>query len=340
MPTSQATFAAGPGEDEVERVICASLAAHKDSIYATMESIREHALRHNPTVGIHVALLYQSGWFLHWAEGPSEHVNALFERIRQDQRHHSQYVVHHSRGRRLLMTPWSMMLSSSTESGAQLGGRVMHLRAEMKAGRQFAPNSAIRRLTAPMQLPQALQLADPESYHRVGVISATGNSAFDMVHWLSERAHTPTARRRFAGETDLDSGSEFVDFMRGSMPCRVIAVARADILHGLRRAFLQDWQLLILLFCGDVRKDTALLTRVRAALQDLPVTPDLLAIAPDKTTHARMETAARANELPLHRSLHVEGDWNAIWQAACAHLEQIGDPRNSVWDVLDKPLGD
>lgn len=289
-------------------------------------------MRHNPAAGIHVALLYQSGWFLHWTEGPSGAVNALFERISLDDRHYAQHVVHHSHGRRLLMTPWSMMLSSSAESGATLGGRVMHLRAEMKAGYQFAPNSVIRRLTAPMQLPQALQLPDPESFHRVGVVSAAGNGAFDLVRWLSERAHVPTARRRFAGETDLDSGSEFVDFMRGATPCRVIAVARADLNHGLRRAFMQDWQVLVLLFSGDLKRDTALLERVHEALHDLPSAPDLVAMAPDAETHKHMEPAARATGLRWARGdVAPDHDWKAMWQGIDARLNQLGEPPSSIW---------
>ncbi len=332
MPRFTPPFAAGPGEVEVERVICASLASHKESVYATMEAIRARAMRHNPAAGIHVALLYQSGWFLHWAEGPSGAVNALFERISLDDRHYAQHVVHHSHGRRLLMTPWSMMLSSSAESGATLGGRVMHLRAEMKAGYQFAPNSVIRRLTAPMQLPQALQLPDPESFHRVGVVSAAGNGAFDLVRWLSERAHVPTARRRFAGETDLDSGSEFVDFMRGATPCRVIAVARADLNHGLRRAFMQDWQVLVLLFSGDLKRDTALLERVHEALHDLPSAPDLVAMAPDAETHKHMEPAARATGLRWARGdVAPDHDWKAMWQGIDARLDQLGEPPSSIW---------
>ena len=101
------------------------------NVYATMEDIREHALRHNPAVGIHVALLYQSGWFLHWAEGPKQAVRTLFDRIRQDPRHHDQTVVHHSRGRRLLMTTWSMLLSPSTETPEQFGHRVLALREQI-----------------------------------------------------------------------------------------------------------------------------------------------------------------------------------------------------------------
>lgn len=332
-------FAAGPGEDEVERVICASLAANRDNIYATMEEIRECALRHNPAARIHVALIYQSGWFLHWAEGPREAVNALFQRISLDDRHHSQYVVHHSRGRRLLMTAWSMMLSSSTESAADFGGRVMHLRAEIKAGRQFAPDSAIRRLTAPMRLAQALRLPDPESFNRVGVCSALGNGAFDLVHWLAEKHHEPIARRRLAGEADLDSGGELVDFMRRALPCRVIAVARADLTHGLRRVLMQDWQFLVLLFSGVPKRDIALLERVREALHDLPRIPDLVAFAPDAATRDQMERAARASDLPwLHGDVRPAHDCEAIWHAIDARLDQIGDPPSSVWAVSESSL--
>ncbi|MBK6927439.1 MAG: BLUF domain-containing protein [Comamonadaceae bacterium] len=182
---------AQPGEEEVERVICASLAWDRNGVYATMEDIREHALRHNPAVGIHVALLYQSGWFLHWAEGPKQAVRTLFDRIRQDPRHHDQTVVHHSRGRRLLMTTWSMLLSPSSETPEQFGRRVLALREQMKRGRQYAPTSVVRQLMMPMRLPQAQSLPDPEAYHRVVVCAAYGNGAFGLVHWLAQQHSLP-----------------------------------------------------------------------------------------------------------------------------------------------------
>ena len=58
-------YHAAPGQEKVDRVICASRASPRDNVYATREAIHARALRHNPPVGIHTALLYQSGWFLH-----------------------------------------------------------------------------------------------------------------------------------------------------------------------------------------------------------------------------------------------------------------------------------
>lgn len=329
-------FPAQPGGDEVDRVICASVATDRANVYATLEKIRDRALRHNPSVGVNAALLYQSGWFLHWAEGPSAAVRHLFERIGQDGRHHSQYVVHYSRGRRLLVTPWSMMMSPSTESAGDFGGRVMQMRQRLSEGVQYSPPSVIRRLSAPMRLPQAQGMTDPEAFHRVGVCAAAGNDAFDLVHSLARQHGVAAASRRFAGATDLDSGSDMVDFMRGDLPCRVIAVPRADLAHGLRRAYMPDWRFLMLLASGDPRRDDALLERVAEAFHGLPCTPDLLAVAPDAAALAAFAAQAAARGLTLAgQDVAPAGDASALWSVAQRELEAAGDPPSSAWDVFE-----
>jgi endonuclease-3 len=153
-------------------------------------------------------------------------VRALFDRIRQDPRHQDQVILHHSRGRRLLMTPWSMLLSPSFESAEHFAHRVQVLREKMQAGSQYAPTSVIRQLIMPMRLKDAREMPDPEAYHRVVVCAASGNGAFALVHWLAQQHNLPKESRRMAGESDLDSGSDYVEFMAGEHPCRVIAVAR------------------------------------------------------------------------------------------------------------------
>ncbi len=70
----------------------------KEGIYAQMEDIRAHSLQHNAVDGIHAILQYQSGWFIHWAEGPSPALRALLQRVAEDPRHHSPHTVHLSRG--------------------------------------------------------------------------------------------------------------------------------------------------------------------------------------------------------------------------------------------------
>ena len=332
-------YQAPPGEEEVERVICASQVTDRSEVYATMERIRERALRHNPTVGIHVALLYQSGWFLHWAEGPKLAVRALFDRIRQDPRHQGQVVLHHSRGRRLLMTPWSMLLSPSNETPDHFERRVLKLREQMKRGTQYAPTSVIRQLIMPLRLKHAESQPDPEAYHRVVVCAASGNGAFGLVHWLSQQNDLPKESRRWAGESDLDSGSDYVEFMFGGHPCRVIAVARANVAQGLHRSLVPDWRFLVLLFNHEMKRNLALLERVRDAFHDHHRVPELIGLGPDASALSHVDRFAR--EMGLHLldgGQVVNDDSEGAWAAIAARLEQVGDPRRSHWDTMSSLL--
>ncbi len=316
------------------------MAASANGLFAQMEAIRQSSLRHNAPLGVHAVLISQSGWFIHWVEAPGDAARELLARVRNDLRHHSQRVLHHSRGMRFLPTPWSMVLSPSTESAADFGARVLDLRYMMEQGRQFAPTSVIRRLTAPMQLAMA-QGDDPEAYHRVGVCSAGANEAFDLVRWLAQRHDTPVHARRYAGETDMDSATDYVDFMEGGEPCRLIAISRPSLQHGMRRAFLPDWPYMLLLFVGDSRRDGALMDRIRDAFASLPFTPTLLGVAPDTTTHDRMQGMAQAAGL-RYESLGVmsSAESPAVWQVLRMHLEQAGAPPSSVWAVPEPFLSD
>ena len=334
MVNSIAPYAAPPGEVEVERVVTASICHIKEGIYGQMEDIRTHSLRNNAVDGIHAILHYQSGWFVHWAEGPPSAMRALLVRTAGDLRHHSPHTLHSSRGRRILPTPWSMVMSQAPESAVQFGRRVMALREQFEKGVQYAPSSVLRRLSAPMQLPQAQGLADPEAFHRVGICAAGGNDAFAVVGWLAQQRGTTVAKRRFAGEQDMDGSSEYVEFMEGGHPCRLIAVARNGLTHGLRRAFLPDWPYFVMLFSGVPKFDDALMGRMAAACEGLPVTPTLLGIAPNAETHQSMQ--ARAAE--AHLAYVIAGnarpdDCPAIWRAVQDQLQRAGEPPSSVWDV-------
>ncbi|MGE0333450.1 MAG: BLUF domain-containing protein [Ramlibacter sp.] len=334
-------YGAHADDEEVERVICASMASSANGLFAQMEAIRQSSLRHNAALGVHAVLISQSGWFIHWVEGPGDAVGKLLARVRKDSRHHSQRVLHHSRGMRFVPTAWSMVLSPSTEPAADFGARVLDLRYMMEQGRQFAPTSVIRRLTAPMQLAMAQDRDDPEAYHRVGVCSAGANEAFDLVRWLAQRHDTVVHARRYAGETDMDSATDYVDFMEAGEPCRMIAISRPSLQHGMRRAFLPDWPWMLLLFVGDSRRDGALMDRIRDAFATLPFTPTLLGVAPDEATHDRMAAMAQAADL-RYESLGVmsPAESPAVWQVLRLHLARAGAPPSSVWAVPEPFLSD
>ncbi|SFU33431.1 Sensors of blue-light using FAD [Polaromonas sp. YR568] len=334
MVNSVAPYEATPEHIEVERVITASICHVREGIFAQMENIRAASLRNNAIHDIHAVLLHQSGWFLHWVEGPSQSVRGLLRHLAGDPRHHSPRTVHTSQGRRILPTPWSMMMSQTTEPAAHFGHRVVSLHEQFEQGTQHAPSSVLRRLSAPMQLAQAQGLPDIEAFHRVGICAAGGNEAFEMINWLAVQLGGTVARRRFAGEQDMDGSSNSVDFMDGPHPCRMIAVARNGLAHGLRRAFLPDWPHFVMLFCGTPRFDDALMARMAAACEGLPVTPTLLGIAPDDATHQRMQDMAHGAHLAyIAANTARPDDYHAIWLAVHEQLQRAGEPPSSVWEM-------
>ncbi len=338
MPHSLPPYAADPGEEEVVRVVTASMATTIDSVYKSMERIRRGAMKFNAPLGVHAMLLYQSGWFVYWVEGPANSVQTLLETVRNDKRHHSQRVLHQSRGKRCLPTEWSMMMSPSTEPSLDFGRRVLAVRYQMERGIQYAPTSVLRRLASPIMLPQAQQLADPEAFYRV-CACGSATEAFGLVHWLANEHGVEKTHRRVAGANDLDSGTDYVEFMQDGHPCRVIATSRQGLLHGLTRAFLPDFSLLILLLNGHAVRDDVLMNRVAESLRGLPNTPDLLGVAPDPETHIRMTRRARAEGLTYIASGPIQStDGAAIWHAAAQQLQRLVPPPGSIWPLPEPRL--
>ncbi len=319
---------------EVERILVASRVAGGDAPYAELERIRQASVRRNQQAEIHAALLCQSGWYVHWAEGPTVALREMMERVARDPRHHDPRMLHHSWGRRYLLTRWSMMLHPSTEPAALFGKRVDEVAAAMEMGRQFSPTSVLRRLSAPLRLRPTGSADDPESFHRVGVCAAEEGRGFDLVRWLGDRHRSMPHNRRMAGEQDLDSATNYVEFMQDGQPCRVIAVSRAGLQHGLRRALLPDWPHLLLLFGHDAHRNTHLIERVRNACLHLPATPDLLGAAPDPGVHERMDAFARATGL-RYRPLGVVATdhFDDVWHLVRERLRQVGQPPSSQWHL-------
>jgi len=308
------------------------MATQETGIFDKMQEIRAYALANNRLLGVHKALFYQSGWFIYWAEGPPAAIDALLERVAKDPHHHSMRLLHRSAGPRHLLTPWSMMVGSSTESAAEFGSRVLEMRIRFQEGRQLPPTSVIRRLLAPLELgaPGTSKLDEP--FHRIGVCSARGNESFELVRWLAVQNKGSYAARRVAGEDGVDNASDYVEFLHNGYPCRVIAVARQSLLHGLRRAFMPDWSNLLLLFCGDDKRDDALMDRVRAACVGLPAHPRLVGFAPTVATHRRMALAAAQEGLDYFDAAEAgPHGFPRIWAAFSPLLSSAGAPKITDW---------
>ena len=330
----QRSTAAEAGDQPVARVMYASQAAVEGSVYSEMERIRASAVRHNEPAGVHTALLYQSGWFVQWKEGPGAALLRIMDRVQADPRHHSLRIVHSSRGPRLLSGPWSMAIVQCDESGEDLQRRVLALRRTVDDGLQLAPPAVWRRLSTPMRHPGASRQADPDAFQRILVCAAEGTASFELAAWLARRHREELVHRRFAGAFALDVGSDYVDFADGDKVMRVIAMARNGLLLPLTRAFLPDYSHLVLLLSGHDDSNLALVQKVAAACAELVAPPAVLAIAPHASVHRRPFALARAQGMVYLDALADPNDPLACWTAMQPCLHQWREAANSGSPVV------
>jgi hypothetical protein len=315
-----AQYIGGAGEaepqDPVARIVYASEASIAGPVYAEMERIRACAVRHNVPVGVHTALLYQSGWFVQWKEGPGDALHRLMARVGADPRHHSMRIVHSSRGGRLLGGPWSMAIVQTNERPECMSRRVASLRSDLEAQIRHSPPAVWRQLSTPMEHPGAAQQARPDAFQRVLVCAAAGSSSFDLVQWLARSHGRPAVHRRFAGDKGLDVGTDYVDFDDGDRVMRVIAMARNGLGLPLTRAFVPDYSHIVLLLSGESGRDLPLLNRVAECCAGLASPPVLIGVAAHASAHERpFALAHRMGLIYLDAQAHAEhgaGAWAAV----------------------------
>lgn len=300
----------------VARVLYASRARIAGPVYAEMEKIRASALLHNEAAGVATALLYQSGWFVQWKEGPGAELLRIMDRVAGDARHHDLRIVHSSRGPRQLHGWWSMAVVQAQEGPGEMEQRVADLRHQLERGLQFTPAATWRRLSTPMRHAGAMRQQEPDAFQRILVCAAAGTASFDLVQWLGARHAAEVVHRRFAGAHLLDVGTDYVDFAEGERLLRVISMARNGLHLPLTRAFLADYSHAVLLLSGDGARDEDLVHRVALACAGLEHAPALAAIAPDPAVHAEPLALARRYGLayvPLEAEpSHPLGCWQVL----------------------------
>ena len=289
----------------------------RGSIYTEVQRIRASAVRHNEPAGVATALLYQSGWFAQWKEGPGQALLNIMDRVEADPRHRNMRIIHSSRGPRLLAGPWSTAIVHCDETAADMEQRVELLYRELKQGRHCSPQTLWRRLSTPMRHPGAALQADPDAFQRVLVCAAEGMGSFRLVRWLAEEYDEEVVNRRFAGASDLDVGTDYVDFSEGGRVIRVIAMARHGLSLPLTRAFLPDYSHIVLLLSGDMERDLSLAQRVVQACNGCAAPPALLGVGQGTDVHAAMFALARRSGLiylgvDCDRPQDAQCSWAAI----------------------------
>ena len=319
---------AASAEGPVARIMYASQASIRHSVYQEMEKIRASAVKHNEPAGIATALLHQSGWFVQWKEGPGPALQKIMERVAGDVRHFDLRIVHRSRGPRLLAGPWSMAIVQCNETPAKMELRVQHLRQQVEAGLQFSPAAVWRRLSTPMKQPGGMRQHDPDAFQRVLVCGASGMGSFDLVRWLGEQNEVDVVHRRFAGAVERDVGTDYVDFEQDDRVWRVIAMARHGLHLPLTRAFLPDYSHLVLLLSADADRNAQLMERVLRAYEFLSNPPALIGVASRPEMHALPAALARRHGLPYLTAVADSRDPEVAWaevQPLLVHWQQAAN---------------
>jgi hypothetical protein len=319
---------AASAEGPVARIMYASQASIRHSVYQELEKIRASALKHNEPAGIATALLHQSGWFVQWKEGPAPALQKIMERVAADVRHFDLRIVHRSRGPRLLAGPWSMAIVQCNETPGEMEMRVQQVKQQVDEGLQFSPPAVWRRLSTPMKHAGAMRQQDPDAFQRVLVCGANGMGSFDLVRWLGEQHEVDVVHRRFAGAVELDVGTDYIDFEQEGRVWRVIAMARHGLHLPLTRAFIPDYSHFVLLLSVDPERNAQLMQRVLRAYEFLDHPPALIGVASRADMHALPASLARRHGLPYLTAVADSRDPHATWaevQPLLMHWQQAAN---------------
>ena len=100
-------------------VYCSQAAQHMDA--EALEKIIATAKRHNPRFGITGLLVFGSGIFFQWLEGPRDNVTSLFKMISADPRHADVVLLtKEDEFRERLFPTWDMELVAAEDISAVL----------------------------------------------------------------------------------------------------------------------------------------------------------------------------------------------------------------------------
>jgi hypothetical protein len=321
----------------VARIMYASQALVRVSVYTEMERIRVSAVRNNIPEGVYTALLYQSGWFLQWKEGPGDALLRVMDRVARDTRHHSLRIVHSSRGPRLLSGPWSMAIVQSNEHADELSARVASLRRDMDRGVQYGPPEVWRRLSMPPWRGAAGPVTgpDPDPLQSILVCSASGPQPFELVQWLSEQYGGEVVHRRYAGARDLDVGTDYVDSPQRDRVLRVIAMARKGLAVPLTRAFLADYSHLVMLLSAEAEHNRKLMGLVEQACAGMRKSPALLGVGGTPQAHSEMLALANRHGMSYLDAGSPAGHHSADrWRVIEPHLARWNPAEDSAWPIV------
>ncbi len=111
-------------------VYCSKAVHHMDK--EALEKIITTARHHNPRIGVTGLLVFGSGIFFQWLEGPKDNLTSLFEMISADPRHSNVVLLtKEDEFRERLFPNWDMELVAAEDISAVLED-AMHEASDLK----------------------------------------------------------------------------------------------------------------------------------------------------------------------------------------------------------------
>lgn len=313
---------------DVGRLIYASISAVDGPVLEEMRRIRDHAVLHNKTHNIRVALMHRCGWFVEWIEGPPAGIQELLGRVTLDERHRSLKIVHESVGKPRLFKPWIGSIAEPNESTGEFARRVMALHERHIRGKGYEPASIWRSLCSPLPGHVEVAAAREGLYQRVMMMSAARTDAFALLHWVARHMERPVVHRRFTGAARdaLDVESDYVDLPdQAAQGRRLIANARKGLAMGMTHAFLPDYAAVVIVLDADAQRNEHLLERTLTACQQVHHQPAIIGLGANGHFSDTLRSTVEARGLRWHeaRTGEREPDMSEQWWALKQALDAL-----------------
>lgn len=309
-----------PRSETVDSVVYASRACFEGTPLAQIRHIGRSAAIRNAAMGVASTLLYQSGWFVHWLEGPGTAIDQILTRIARDARHRHMRLLHREPSERQLLVPWSSAVMESPETPENLGRRIDLFRLARRERVPLPPAHLLRLLTTPLSGTSGNPFLPPQPIQRLMVCARQSERATSLVHWLARKHRRKIGHGRFNGGPAPTLSIRYVDFGHQGQARRVVALPQSGLGLGIVQALLSDYGHLLLLFEGDPEHDRQLMQdavdclahlpgQTRPGLVSLGLHPGLEAAASAMTRHGGLGLRYLAGQAPVTS----DSAWAGLW---------------------------
>ena len=299
----------------ITRVICASVSLVQGSVMEHLFLRRNRLLAAGRDPLVKCALLYASGWFVCWLEGPQEAVEKVLQRLAADPHNERQAVIHRSRGAATLTEPLGIVVTQSTEGAGAYERRIRQYRQDPERSATMEPAAVWQCLSAPCTVPNDISHSRRPDRH-VALVSAEDNGPIDLLRKLGERFGSRVVYQRFAGARShsTDVGLAYVDVQVEREIRRIYLLSRRALGLPLVHRTLEGLDEMVMLMGSRPGAAIELAASVADCVNALPRAPAICQVTDREEIAAtigrlleRSQTAARPLSVIQLREPQLEG---------------------------------